>query len=333
MPKTENIAIYYLKAIAICSVALAHSPYTHIPDATTVLLLERFSRMGVFAFFLLAGYFFHPKPGFWQKKLTRLLLPWAVAAVFMYLYPILLHHGTGSLKGFINYAFGNGSYLYWLSMLTGCYLFCYKIINRPYLQYILMASTVFSTYLTATGFFPDAVYPSRWFFTYLNPYLNLFNWIGIFACGIWLQSNNRFSRFTHTTVNHLFVLVFFTFIVCLVSTYVDIHATYWSYFSLPCEILMTLTALGLVTRLQQSILPNNMLLTSIGKRTLPIYLYHMIFVNHLLVSGSLKESLIAALLRPICCVFFLYGIFALLNYMIAKLFPKFHPFYRVLLAW
>ena len=335
MNKTENLPLYYLKAI-ILSVVLAHSPYTALPNETVVLLLERLSRMGVFAFFLLAGYFFHPRPDFWQTKLTRLLIPWLTASLFMYTYPIVFHSGDWSIKGFINYTLGNGSYLYWLSMLLFCYLLTYHHVKSFWHTttcVVVVGITFISTIFTAVEILPQEVYPTRWFFTYLNPYLNIFNWIGIFALGIWLQGRNRLPNMVDWAKNHLILLTGVTILSLYFGLKFDVSAAYWSYFALPCEGLLTLLALGTCTYLSH-VLPKNTLLFSIGKRTRPLSLYHIILINHILTHFSFcRQSFVCALLRPVLCIGIMYSLFKVVDWTLGKYTSNLQNLYRKLLGW
>lgn len=43
--------LYILKAVAICSVIMAHSCYSDVANIIDVYILGRFARFGVFAFF------------------------------------------------------------------------------------------------------------------------------------------------------------------------------------------------------------------------------------------------------------------------------------------
>ena len=324
MTKVENISLYYLKAFAIISVALAHSCYTQLPHIDMGLFLERLSRVGVFIFFFLAGYFFKPQKNFWKKKFTRLFIPWLLAAVWMYSYPKILHHQVWFLKGCINYFIGNGSYLYFLTILCACYILCWYYNKFHKLLFVYIALNIISILLTAAGVFPQEVYAERWFFSYFNPYLNIFNWIGIFAFGIFMQSSNRLSRVQTKFYKYRYVAFPLAIILIIMANIFDISAAYWSYFALPLELLITFVLLGLSAGLTQK-----KFLLFIGKNTLPIYLYHLMIIGNLCF---FPNYFLVAILRPVVCVLICAVLFYIGQNICGKISLKFKNIFNILLG-
>ena len=324
--KVQDVSLYYLKAFAIVLVALAHSCYSQLANENIALLLERLARVGVFAFLFLAGYFFHPKINFWKKKITRLFIPWLVAALWMYSYPQLLHHQTWSLSAFINYFIGNGSFLYFLTVLIACYILCWKAKRYPALLNTYIICTIFSVLLTAANVLPSQIHANRWFFTYLNPYLNIFNWIGIFALGVYFQLHNTFERTQPFIAQHYLALSLISFVFVLLANRYDVGAMYWSYWALPieCEIMFVLSGICFLLA-RFTIKP----LLYIGQNTLSIYLYHLILIGNLCIVPS---SYLFAFLRPVVCVILCaLGLFVG-QQIIGKISTKLQYFYNLLLG-
>ena len=100
----------------------------------------------------------------------------------MYLY-VYLGKPPVSLSGYAAFLLGNGSYLYYLTMLVCMYLvFAWPVMRRKPVLYACVVITAVSSMfaLNIPGF---------------TPYLNIFNWIGYFALGILCgQERNGFER-------------------------------------------------------------------------------------------------------------------------------------------
>jgi hypothetical protein len=310
--------------MAIVSVALAHSCYTHLQNADIVSFFDRLARIGVFIFFFLAGYFFHPKQDFWKKKIIRLVIPWIIAATWMYSFPKILHHQPWSLYGYINYFLGNGTYLYFLTMLCCCYALCWNYKKWNKIIYLYIVANIISIILTACNILPQQVDAKRWFFSYLNPYLNIFNWIGIFSFGIVMQVENRLERVQNIFCKYWYLFLPMIVLLIFVANKLDINTYYWSYWALPLETLVTFLLLGI-----SSLPPKNKYFIFIGKNTLPIYLYHFMLIGNLCFVPS---SYILAIIRPFICVLICAILFYIGQIVLKKVSFKLEYFYNILLG-
>lgn len=183
----RNETIDYIKGFAIISVISAHC--NAILDSTnkfaevSSLLLQNIGTLGVICFFVISGILFH-YPGknvrqFLKKKIRNIVIPWFISAICVYLY-VYLRKPPITLKGCLNFVLGNGSYCYYLTVLMVLY-FLFTLI--PFMRKN-------SILLICEGI---TVVSSVWFYNIggVNPYLNLFNWIGYFALGVQISENQK----------------------------------------------------------------------------------------------------------------------------------------------
>ncbi len=327
---TLTNTLYFLKATAIITVALAHSYYTELPYPELISILARISRLGVFVFFFLAGYFFHISSHFVSKKFLRIGVPWIVCACIMYGYQCAhLHHAFTGM-GLINYFIGNGTYLYFLSVLCGCYVLCWPCHKYPVLLVVYILALAISSYLTDINVFSTDIHPDQWFFCYLNPYLNVFNWVGIFALGLWFQLSNKLEQLAQFTRAYAYVLIpLYLLFIWLINKY-DTNTQYWSYSVLVGNCLGLCALLGCCQYFTPFHYFPSACIRYIGAHTLPIYLYHMMIINKILTYPPyLKYNWLAGCIRPVLCVVICAGVFWATGKVIQKLCPKMYPVYQL----
>lgn len=187
---TKNEKIYYIKGLAIISVICAHcnSIPNNIGGFSYVcsLILQNIGTFGVICFFVLSGFLFHYEEGhlkrFFEKKLKYLCVPWLLSATCVYLY-VYLRKPPITVISWINFVLGNGSYCYYMTVLMIFYLI-FTVV--PFMRtniafFVCEAITIVSDiWLYQWGDF--------------TPYLNLLNWIGIFALGMQISKNKDFFR-------------------------------------------------------------------------------------------------------------------------------------------
>ena len=125
--KTRNDSIDIAKAIAIICVICAHC--NAIPDNSSRMvfvqsaLLNNFSKAGVLTLFIVSGFLFHIKNadrGYVIKKMRVIIIPWLVSGFVVYAY-VHLRKPPFSIVELIRFLLGNGSYLYYLTILFAFY--------------------------------------------------------------------------------------------------------------------------------------------------------------------------------------------------------------------
>ena len=180
MNKNENLDVNsYMntaKCIAIVTVIMAHSRNTGYYFYSN--LTERIGAIGVVIFFIIAGYYFNvEKYGikfFFIKKIRSILLPWLLTGTIVY----LISHSFNFLD-WLNWIIGNGTYLYYLSMLMLCYLFL-SFFNQKIHIILFLLLNIISLLATSFGVI-DYLFLKYFGVIEINNYLNLFNWIGFFS--------------------------------------------------------------------------------------------------------------------------------------------------------
>lgn len=184
--KKKNETIYYIKGLAILSVVSAHcnaiseisSKFADISS----LFLQNIGTWGGVCFFVISGYLFHvsnPKQ-FFMKKLKYICIPWFISATCVYLY-VYLRKPPVSISSWVNFMTGNGSYLYYLTVLMILYM---VFIVFPFMR--TEVALIICELVTAGSVL--------WFYNIggVNPYLNPLNWIGYFAFGMQMSKHQEF---------------------------------------------------------------------------------------------------------------------------------------------
>lgn len=299
--------MYRMKAIALYSIVLAHSPYTNIQSEFFVNILARVATIGVFAFFWISGYYY-TKDGiehkysfikFLKKKLCTTIIPWIINASIYYGLIALASEGNIRLTAYLNFILGNGSLFYYMTMLCGCYLVVWKLVKHEGVLWMLVVINIISVLLTAKGILGSSVYAEQLIFTYLNPYLNIFNWIGIFSFGVLAKRHNLLQHLINLEIkiSIMFILICASVSVLLIR--LDNGNTYWTNYSLLIECMISCCIVLIVKHFPYRL---GRWLEYVGTITLPIYFWHILIVNRVLNIGVYRGSIAAAVVRPIITI-------------------------------
>lgn len=176
-----------------------------------------------------------------------------------------------------------------------------------------MLLTLISLELTAFGIIPSVVDTNKLAFTYFtNPYLNIFNWIGFFAVGIYIQEKGLVQKYYTTLCNYWWIFSLIALIILSVFYYLEKDYSYFSKYGFICETFMATALLSLSFRLNQ-----NRLLIDIGKKTLPIYLIHLPILGRF--SRILPYSKLFAISRPIIVIILIYTVLFIIHFIAQKL--------------
>lgn len=292
LSKEQSNIIYNMKALCILSAVCAHTSTTVNGGVITTrlsCLMSGMGSIGVPIFFLLSGMLFAKREydigTFWKKKVWSLLLPWFLTGTIVWLY-VVLRKGGFSFVAWINYVLGNGSYLYYMSMLMICYLlFLGKSFGQT--RVIVFGGCSF-LWLILECF--DVVNTS-------NPYINPLNWIVYFTMGILISHYDLFTKLLEKVWKFKYVIVFIWTILVMATVSFDIMITYWNQGYLAFE-LISFCLLLLLARVFKDIL----WVTEVGKQSFAIYLLHMLFtgiVNALFAKFRIE---ILLMLKPIMVI-------------------------------
>ena len=313
--------LYCLRVFAILSVILAHSAYTSVQTEAAVKLLGGFSAVGVVIFFTLSGYFFRDYGKgfgyFFKKKILWILIPWAFWGLSTYAVNFLDKNFSFHILNAVNYWIGNGSYLYFLSVLTVLFLIYYRLGRYGWFHFLMIALSFASILLTVLEVIPVEVSMEKWLFTSYNPYLNPLSWAGFFSAGALLKKYAilekwyALSKPIHAGIGAILLAGWLA--LALLSN--DLLNYYWARFGLLNELLLFGVLLEVVFLLPEFV---TRLLAPIGKWTLPIYLLHMVLVTHLL-TGRFSANLPIALIRPILTLIVCYGVLWTIRFLSEKM--------------
>lgn len=309
--KALSEKLYIIKFFAIISVVMAHSCYSEVQNSIDSYILGRYARYGVFAFFLLSGFFYKKEKNavFLKKTVWNLVVPWMFVGTIIHLLIMLLLEHRLRFDGYFDYIIGNGSTLYFCSMLLILRLIFQFFAPRRDRNLVIFCIcciliTLISLFSTASGLLPDDFIEGLSIFQYLNPYLNLFNWIGIFALGVIFRSLNIFEHISsNKNISYIAVVIS---IIVIVLGYFDSSYSYWSYLGIYVEFSTFILIYYMISNLFHAF--NRLVIINIGKNTLPIFLLHYPVLALLMKGDVLRSSFAIGVIRPLICVLILYAI-------------------------
>lgn len=300
MAGERNETIDVAKGLAILSVICAHCNAVS-PDAPALarcgsLIISNFGSCGVICFFALSGYLFHFDGDirrFAIKKARRLCAPWVIAGTCVYLY-VHLRKPPLSLGGWACFVLGDGSYLYYVSMLIVLYGI-FALMSFRMREWVLVVCELVT--MVSVLWFHDL--------GILTPYLNPFNWIGYFAAGVQASRYGRVLCFRRPAARWSWQVlacagVVLGWLVMLVANLVrGDGGSYWGGIGafdswLGCVSILAVShaAVRRVPRLAGGV-------ATWGRESYFIYLWHMPMagmVARLMFSGALASFV---LLRPV----------------------------------
>lgn len=316
----RNETIDYIKGLAIISVISAHC--NAVLDTTnrfavmSSLLLQNIGTLGVICFFVISGMLFH-HPGknlgqFFEKKIRNIIIPWFISATCVYLY-VYLRKPPITLKGCLNFVLGNGSYCYYLTVLMVLYaLFTLLPFMRKN-----------SVLLICEGI---TVVSIVWFYNIggVNPYLNIFNWIGYFALGFQISENQEiWIRLKQRIVAHI---SFWAILSSGIYLFVLIHQLYhqkgggyWNGINVvSCwigSIVMVLIAIG-IEKGKDNILRR--IIRQAGVDSFEIYIWHMPIAGIITRIMCIRPMNWLVLIRPIIVVSIMLAVFGVAKKILFK---------------
>lgn len=291
--KKTSIVMYELKALAIISVVLAHSFCHYINNEYLRSFIAIIKTLGVYLFFIIAGYYYKTEKyknilELFKDKFVKLVIPWLISGTVIYLLKCRASGFHFSIVEITNWILGNATYLYYMSMLFSMYIIYYILPKKNTTYYIAMIITIISITLLDIKVLPTSVYDKKVIFTYLNPYLNVLNWIGIFALGILTKKyliNNRVTKIKVIIGTLIYIGI------VTVTVYLKIELGYWKVIAL---ILGVLNFYLLFYALQHI---NDMkLVADIGKKSFTIYLWHLPIIGKISSRMPPEYSLFAAII-------------------------------------
>ena len=309
----NNKTIFLIKFFAIFSVVCAHcnkvdTDYSAFSTIASIAM-SVVGTWGVVAFFGVSGFLFNPENKFlpfFKKRLFSLVLPWIISgtAVFLYVY---LRRSSFSASDYVNFIAGNGSYLYYLSVLFIFHLLYFAIpfFRNIFFQLALVIGSVinivfFSDCLTLNGI--------------ISPYLNPLNWLCYFATGnIVRQLEIKISK------NFALIASICSFLICAsliaISCLKQIPGSYFGPLGFCAAVFG-----GFLIVFDSVLLADYSLsfIEYLGKHSFFIYLWHMPFAGIVANLLSKKWLNYFVLLRPFLVLLLFFCIIKVLDILVSK---------------
>ncbi|MCD7791354.1 MAG: acyltransferase [Bacteroides thetaiotaomicron] len=272
MLQERNEGLDCAKGLAILSVICAHcnavlDTSTRFADACSIFL-QQIGTLGVICFFVISGYLFHydkiKTKKFWLNKIKQIFIPWIISGTVVYLY-VYLRKPPMSFYGWCNFLLGNGSYLYYLSILILLYAIFWFI---PCFRYTSVQIACIAVSLVSIIWFPDLLGST----SYVNP----FNWIGYFSVGMLLQQKKDFLK--HSDMKWricrwcIYIVTLFYIILLTAS---NVEGTYFGGLHIVGCILGGMSLLLLGQEISKKDNRIHKVLMLAGKNSLFFYLWHM----------------------------------------------------------
>ena len=228
--------------------------------------------VGVVAFLFMSSYYYRPEKfpnflGMVKNKLISIGIPWIFLGTVVYLYNGILRKNL-SVISYFKWIIGNGTYLYYLTVLVLCFIIFYK--PSKVLSIVSIVLTPISLALTAMGSMEPVIE-----FLHITDYLNIFNWIGIFGLGQLTRSADPKKLFEFFGAVRIYVISIFLLASVLLVVFDKVELGYFSYIGIYFALLGALCIFCLSTWKAFS----NKFFVSIANNSFAIYLIHMVLIG------------------------------------------------------
>ena len=294
--REKNISrcVWCAKAVAILTVIIAHSNFQNVRPGWLVILFQRIGSMGVPVFLLLSAYYYRPTKYASLQELLKsrksTFVPWMILAGACYLWSYLRMGKEINVQSCLQFVLGYNSLFYFLSVLILLqvlfYFFRYVSIRKT--AGVCIVLSIISTELAAFGITDDIIARVG-----LTNYLNIFNWVGFFAMGLYLQTKEDGEIIGYIKKIFCWAVLIWGILFAL-SGYVE-HGQY-GYFSI-LGIFMESASAILILRLAWSICRYDWIV-QLGKYSFAIYLVHINIVP--IVNKYLGGNAFGEIASPFC---------------------------------
>ena len=264
--------VTYARATALVSIVSAHVQFSETACESIVHFYRMIASIGVVLFLIVAGYYYSPShygsfTGVMKRKLTTIVLPWFCLGSTGFLYNAILSRNL-SVSRYINFLLGNGSYLYYLSILILCFVVFY-FVNARWFCVLCVFVNIVSLYLTQAGLL-DALISTLG----ITNYLNLFNWIGFFALGLLLRRIEPVTIYQGIRKYRLYTIVAFILVYGCVF-WLNTPTGYFSKFGWMLELVGAAAFFAVA-----SYIPKNCrLVKRIAGYSFTVYLIHFMVIG------------------------------------------------------
>ena len=282
------------KAVAILAVIIAHSDFQNIHSCFLQILFARIGSMGVPLFFLLSAYYYRSQKyaSLWEliKSRKTTFFPWIILASACYLWSNLRMGKEITVQLCLHFVLGYNSLFYFLSVLILLQLIFYilRFVSIRKIAIACIVLSIISTELAAFGITDGIVARAG-----LTNYLNIFNWVGFFTIGLYLQTKENSKIIEYIKKNFGWAVIIWGILFAL-SGYVE-HGQY-GYFSI-LGIFMESASAILILRFAWSICRYDWIV-QLGKYSFSIYLVHINIVP--IMNKFLGGNAFGEIASPFC---------------------------------
>lgn len=255
------------RVFALISIVAAHISFPASAPYTLEKIYSLIASIGVIAFLFMSAYYYNPQKfsslgAVIKTKLVSIGIPWLFLGSITYLYNGILS-GTIHPLGLLKWILGYKTYLYFLTILFFCFVIFYKA-NRLFCVCCIPV-TIMSLMLTALGFMDSIID-----FLHITNYLNILNWIGIFAFGQLCRTFDTKKIYEFIYKFRLLLILIFILAGAVIFVF-DIPTGYFSIIGIYFEIIGVLCIFGVST----FNIFNINLFQNIANNSFAIYLIHM----------------------------------------------------------
>lgn len=302
----EKQFFYVVKAIAIFGTVCAHS--ANVLESASAInkissyLLVCWGTSGVPVFFFLSGYFFGGNDkgwkDFWKNKVKTVIIPWIFCATVLWLY-VVLRKGGISLESWIKFVIGDGSSMYYITMLLLMYALFLLLRKNTALTFCLCGISGISIIASCMGH----NILNGWF---LNSYLNPFNWILYFGVGLLVRKSDYIQKYI-SVCKTIFPVTTLVYVAILALHYINGWAwSYWSEWAVFNIAVQTLWSFGAAYYIWECV-PFRKHIVTIGVYSYTIYLCHQLLVGFFVAITNLLDCFFFTLLRPAITISVMYA--------------------------
>ena len=255
------------RAFSLISIVAAHIVFPPSDFDFLNKLYSAVGSIGVVVFLFISAYYYNTQKfssllQMLKKKFISIGIPWAVLGTFTYLYNAILSGNLDIIK-WLAWLVGYKTYLYFLTILFLCFVIFYRA-NKTFCYFCIPISLI-SIMLTAGGILDPVIS-----FLHITDYLNIFNWIGIFAVGQLLKDLDAKRLYTFIFKYRLLWTLLFALSVTAVIIF-ELKIGYFSFVGIYFEILGAL----FIFSVSSFKIFSNRLFSSIANNSFSVYLIHL----------------------------------------------------------
>lgn len=184
-------SIDVMRSVLLLSIISAHSSIT-FAEVTGIFrflvwqLWQFWSIVGVPGFLIISGYLYQGNQEDCRKlvikKAKSILIPWFFCGTIIF---FISQFGGYSVSRYLAFLVGNGSYLYYMSIICLCFIIFYWWFDKIFFLLLCIFINLGSLFL-----FQENIYTLPF-----SNSLNIFNWLGYFSIGLLMKKFNGIYKY------------------------------------------------------------------------------------------------------------------------------------------